>query len=131
MKGMLSAIVMMLVLATGALAQTKTASWEGYLVDKMCGAKMTGEKGEAKAMKHTKDCALEDHCKASGFGIVTGGAYVKFTDASDAKAVKFLEGTKMESNIYVKVTGTMDGEKLNVTAIDAAKKTEKKAAKKS
>ncbi|OGU31921.1 MAG: hypothetical protein A2X67_10525 [Ignavibacteria bacterium GWA2_55_11] len=103
----------------------ESASWEGYLADAKCGSKMAGDKGEAKAKRHTVDCALMDDCKASGYGLVTGGKYVKFTKDADTKAVAFLEKAEMESDIYVKVTGKMEGEQLVVTSIEAAKHMEK------
>ncbi len=126
MKRIFIGLFVVAALTVSGLAQ-KTATWEGYLADKMCGSKMTGEKGAEKATKHTKDCALEDGCKASGYGLVTGGKYVKFTDASDAKAIEYLETKAPESNIYVKVSGTMDGEKIAVTSIEKAAKGGKKA----
>lgn len=126
MKRIIIGLFVVAAVAVSGMAQ-KAITWEGYLADKMCGSKMTGEKGAARAEKHTKDCALEDGCKASGYGLVTGGAYVKFTDASDAKAVEFLETKAPESNIYVKVTGTLDGEKIAVTSIEKATKGGKKA----
>ena len=37
-------------------------------------------------------------------------------------AVKFLEETELEKNIYVKVTGSMEGEMIAVKTIEPAKK---------
>ena len=85
MKRIFVALCAVAALAVSSVAQ-KSMAWEGYLADKMCGSKWTGEKGEQRAIKHTKACALEEGCRASGYGLVTGGKYVKFTDASDAKA---------------------------------------------
>jgi len=129
MKRIFIGMIAVVALSVSGIAQ-KAAAWEGYLADKMCGSKWTGVKGEQRAEKHTKECALEEGCRSSGYGLVTGGKYVKFTDASDAKAVEYLEKTAPESNIYVKVTGTMDGDKLAVTSIEKAEKAPAKATKK-
>jgi len=56
----------------------------GYLVDHNCGKRMVMndvKKSDVKAARHTKDCALEETCKASGYGIVTGGKFYEFDDA--------------------------------------------------
>lgn len=128
MKSIFVALFAVAAFAVSSVAQ-KSVTWEGYLADKMCGSKWTGEKGEERAMKHTKACALEEGCRASGYGLVTGGKFVKFTDASDTKAADHLEKTTQEGNIYVKVTGTLDGEKIDVTSIEKAEKASKKSSK--
>lgn len=128
MKSIFVALFAVAALVVSSVAQ-KSVTWEGYLADKMCGSKWIGEKGEQRAMKHTKACALEEGCRASGYGLVTGGKYVKFTDASDARAADYLEKTTQESNIYVKVTGTLEGEKIAVTSIEKAEKASGKSSK--
>ncbi|HTP14012.1 MAG TPA: hypothetical protein VMM37_10300, partial [Bacteroidota bacterium] len=48
-----------------AMASGETHTMQGYLIDKMCGVKMAkldAARSTEKAMKHTKDCALEDMC---------------------------------------------------------------------
>jgi hypothetical protein len=102
----------------------------GYLVDQNCGKKMVMDdikKSDAKAAKHTKDCSLDETCKAAGFGIVTGGKFYKFDDAGDKKAVDYLNATKKEDNIKVEVTGTMNNDKIKVESIKDFKSTRKKA----
>jgi hypothetical protein len=102
MKRIFVALFAIAAFCVSSIAQPSTA-WEGYLADKMCGSKWAGEKGEQRAMKHTKACGLEEGCRASGYGLFTGGKFVKFTDASDARAAAYLEKTAQEDNIYVKV----------------------------
>jgi hypothetical protein len=92
----------------------------GYLVDQMCGKRMVMDdvkKSDAKAAKHTKDCALDETCKANGYGIVTGGKFYKFDDDGNKKAVDYLSATKKEDNIKVEVAGMMDGDHMNVESI--------------
>jgi hypothetical protein len=101
-----------------AKSETKAATYKGYLVDKMCGTGFAKsgdvEKATAKAKKHTKDCALEENCKASGYGLLIGAKFHKFDAAGDKLALSYLNKTKKESNLTVEVKGTMDGENINV-----------------
>lgn len=100
-------------------------TYKGFLADKMCGSGFT-KSGDAKiaatkAKKHTKDCALEDNCKASGYGLIIGGKFHKFNDAGDKLALEYLNKTKRENNLVVQVKGTMDGDVINVASLKDAK----------
>ena len=92
----------------------------GYLVDRNCAKGMVMDdvkKSDAKAAKHTKDCSLDEACKANGYGIVTGGKFYKFDSAGDKKAVDYLNATKKEDNIKVEVVGRIDGTIFTVESI--------------
>jgi hypothetical protein len=120
-------------IASSLFAQTKKESkessseksYKGFLADKMCGTGFTksgdAKKASEKAKKHTKDCALEDNCKASGYGLVIGAKFHKFNDAGDKLALEYLNKTKRESNLMVEVKGTMDGDNINVASLKDAK----------
>ncbi len=101
----------------------------GYLVDKMCAQKMTKldeAKATEKAMKHTKDCALEDMCKEDGYGLVSNGKFIKFDDNGDKLAVAYFEKSTKEKDFLVDVSGTMDGDVMKVESInDVQEKAEK------
>ncbi len=106
--------------------ETKAAapSWTGYLVDKMCGARYV--KGDAasaaeKGMKHSKACALDEDCAASGFGIIMDGKYVKFDEAGDKMAADYLNKSDKKSNFLVEVSGSKDGDMLKVKSLADAK----------
>lgn len=105
----------------------------GWLVDQMCGKKMgngDAEKSNAKAAKHTKDCAMEESCAESGYGLVHDGKWNKFDEAGDKLAAEWLSKTDMKNNLVVNVKGTMDGDNIKVESITAAeKKMEKKEGK--
>ena len=95
--------------------------WVGYLVDKMCAKGMVMDdikKSDTKAAKHTRECALEEACSAEGYGLVKGGKFYKFNEAGDVQAKKFLQATKREDNIKVKIIGAWDG---NILSIDSIK----------
>jgi len=126
----LTTIALALLFATASLmAQAKTekkdAVYKGYLVDKMCATGFTKsgdvKKATEKAKKHTKDCALEENCKASGYGLIIGAKFHKFNDAGDKLALDYLTKTKRENNIFVGVKGTMDGDTINVISLKDAR----------
>ena len=93
---------------------------KGYVVDHMCASgmvKQSKEKAMARAKKHTTQCALEEDCAASGYGLVTDGKFVKFDKKGNEEAAKYLKSTKRKSDNYVEVTGIMDGEMFAVSSL--------------
>jgi hypothetical protein len=90
---------------------------EGYLIDKMCSAKVAKEGVEA-AKAHTKDCAQMPNCKASGYGVVTAaGKFLKFDNDGDGMAVKVFGFTSRKDNIKVTVDGEVKGATIAVKAL--------------
>lgn len=81
----------------------------GTLVDVMCKDKdLAG---------HTTKCALG--CAKGGFGLVLGdGKFVKFDEAGNAKALAALKATSKEKELKAKVTGTVDGDNVQVETIE-------------
>ena len=96
------------------ISQGKKATLTGHLVDQMCGGEV---KDAAKAAEHSKECALMDHCAASGFGIFANGKYVKFDAEGSKKAKALVEKTKKEKNIAIVAEGTLDGDTLTVASL--------------
>jgi hypothetical protein len=134
--GRFTCVILALVFASFTLiaqgsSEQKETTFKGFLADKMCGSGFT-KSGDpkiaaAKARKHTKDCALEKNCQASGYGLVIGGKYHKFNDAGDKLALDYLNKTKKTDNLWVEVKGTSDGENIAVASIsDAKAKSQKK-----
>jgi len=112
MKRTLITICTLLVTLTAPLAAAKV---EGYLVDKMCSAKVLKEGGDA-AKAHTKGCAMG--CKESGFGVVTSdGKFIKFDKDGDGMALKMLGMASKDDNIEVVVNGEVKGDTMTVVAI--------------
>lgn len=106
----------------------KTLALQGYVVDAMCAKRMAGKENTmAKAAAHTKGCALEENCQASGFGMFSDGKWYKFDKAGDEKALAWLESTELEKSLMADVTGTMSGNLLAVNTLKEHKAdTEKK-----
>jgi hypothetical protein len=88
-----------------ALAET----WNGTLVDVMC-------KNQDLA-NHTRECAVK--CSKSGYGVVLAdGKFLKFDEAGNAKALAALKASSKEKDLKAKVTGSADGDTLQVEAIE-------------
>lgn len=96
----------------------ETVTLSGYVVDAMCAQGMV-KKGNVmeRAAKHTKECALEDNCAASGFGIMSDGKYIKFDSHGNELAQNLLQKTEKDTALAVQVTGKMEGDKLAVASL--------------
>jgi ABC-type branched-subunit amino acid transport system substrate-binding protein len=105
----------------------------GYLVDKACATKMEkagAKKAMMKAKNHTKDCALQPACEASGYGLMSHGKFIKFDEKGDKLAAEYLNKTKKEKDLWVDVKGRMDGTMMKVESIKDVKAKVKKEVKK-
>lgn len=98
--------------------KSEEGKWHGYVVDAMC-AKNMMKKDNAmeKAAKHTKECALNEDCAASGFGVFSGGKYYEFDDSGDKMAKEMIEKSSTEKGLMADVTGKMEGDKITVASI--------------
>lgn len=117
-------------------AKPKQTSLQGYVVDQMC-AKSMAKKSDpmTRAAKHTKECALEEACAASGFGVFYGdGKWVKFDAEGDKLALEMFEKSTKANEFKAEVSGEMKGDRFVVASLkevapatDDAKKPAKKA----
>ncbi len=102
----------------------------GYVVDAMCAKGMLKKDNPmVKAAAHTRDCALEDDCAGSGFGVFSDGKYYKFDEKGDKMAKELLEKTSTEKGIMVDVTGSMNGDMVAVASVKEHKAMEGKESK--
>jgi hypothetical protein len=74
-----------------------------------------------RAAKHTKECALEEGCAASGFGLFYDGKYYKFDEAGDKMAKAAIEKSTLEKGLMFDVTGKMEDEKIMVASLTEMK----------
>ena len=115
--------------AVAAESKPQAVTMQGYVVDAMCAKGMAGkETTMKKAAGHTKDCALEKECAASGYGLFSDGKWYKFDAAGDKLAKDMIEKSSREKGLAFEVAGTMSGDILAVTLLKEAKlaKAEKK-----
>ena len=119
MKHLMALSTLVIALAVLAVkAEAKTTTLRGYVVDKACAGKMA-QKANAmeKAEGHTKDCALNDQCAASGFGIFSGGKFTPFDEKGSARAKELIEKSKREKGLYFEARGTVTGGTMDVTSL--------------
>jgi hypothetical protein len=86
--------------------------WNGVLIDAACGAK---QKTDGDAADHPKTCIMKPGCMKSGLGLFHDGKFIKFDEASQAKAKEYLE--KEEHGTKVHVTGKLSEDKKEI-AVD-------------
>ena len=122
MKYLIALCTVALSFALTASAQdAKPSTLKGYVVDQMCAGKMaTKENAMEKAEGHSKDCALDDHCAASGYGIFSGGKYYKFDDKGGATAKDLIEKSKREKGLFFEAKGTIDDGTMTLTSLKEA-----------
>ena len=92
----------------------------GVVMDAACGARVAAN--AEKTAKHTVACALMESCKASGFGLILEGRFLKFDPAGDKQALKLLEAAKVRENFRAEVTGEFSEDDVKVSAMKAAKR---------
>ena len=116
----LCAILLSAVLTVSA-QDAKPATLKGYVVDQMCAGKMVSKSNATeKAPGHTKECALNDQCAASGYGIFSGGKYYKFDEKGSATAKALIEKSKRESGLYFEAKGTLGEGTMTLTSLKEA-----------
>jgi hypothetical protein len=124
-KSLIFSAVILLLCSAIALAQepakksaSKPQTLVGFLTDVQCGESFESDK---MAAGHTKECCLMPACAASGFGLYTKKKLIKFDAAGSEKAKAYLQATKREKNLKVKVKGEMQGDVFAVVSIEDAK----------
>src|SRR5512140_2293586 len=124
MKYVLALFVGLALLSATAMTQEKKAeaapavTLRGYIVDQSC-AKGMAKKADpmTKAASHSKDCALEEACSATGYGIFSDGKLYTFDQEGSKKAKTLIENGKREKGLAFEVTGTLKGNVLTVASI--------------
>ncbi len=118
-----------------AEAQVDVMKIRGYVVDAMCakGMMKNSETSMKKAMAHSKECALDEQCTASGYGLMSDGKWYKFDEKGDALAKESISSSKTEKGLMYEVTGKMEGDKFVVASLNEkmSEKADKKMDKKS
>ncbi|MBY0377233.1 MAG: hypothetical protein K2Q33_01550 [Gammaproteobacteria bacterium] len=102
-----------------AAKTTKPAgAWTGFLVDNMC-ADSTDAKSDVNKFlsTYTKECALMDCCKASGFSIYSGGKWLKLDKKGNELAANVMSKSKKTNRIEVKADGNLEGKTIKVSSL--------------
>lgn len=105
-----------------APGQEAPQTWQGYLADQMCAFRWRGDLAETYAKRHTRSCNFDEECMASGYGIMVKGTFLNLAEASNPKAVAYLESIAKRNDIYVEVTGRMVDDVIEVEKIETAER---------
>ena len=109
-------LILFAVMSTSAFAADTTV--KGYLVDLACATSDEGKKANFGA-EHTKDCLQMPDCVQGGYGILTPDKkIVRFDNAGNDQAKKFIASMKKEKDIKVTVTGSVTGSSMTVSKIE-------------
>jgi hypothetical protein len=126
----LCTIVLSFALTAGA-QDAKPTTLKGYVVDQMCAGKMAmKDNAMEKAEGHSKECALDDNCAGSGYGIFSGGKYYKFDEKGSATAKALIEKSKREKGLYFEAKGTVGDGTMALTSLKEATPAKPKIMKK-
>ena len=118
MRKVFPLIVALAVMAGALMAQDKTVTLTGYMIDNSCAANHANDKTFATWVKtHGSSCANMESCEKSGYAVFSGDKLYKFDDAGNASAAALLKATKSKKGLHVKAEGTLDGDTLKVTKL--------------
>src|SRR6266850_7146208 len=89
-------LIIVLALMAGALiAQDKSVTLTGYLIDNSCAANHANDKTFATWVKtHGTSCASMDACEKSGYAVFAKDKVYKFDDAGNTSAAEVIKNTK-------------------------------------
>jgi hypothetical protein len=111
-------VVILAVMAGALMAQDKSVTLTGYMIDNSCAANHANDKTFATWVKtHGTSCAMMDACEKSGYAVFAGDKLYKFDDAGNSSAEALLKATKSKKGLHVKAEGTLDGDTLKVTKL--------------
>ena len=112
----LLAAVALVVMSAALVAQNKTVTLDGYMIDNAC-ASSSKTKDMTWIKTHATSCASMEACEKSGYAVYANKKVFAFDDAGNASAAEVIKNTKSKKGLHVKVEGTIDGDTIKVTKI--------------
>lgn len=122
MRTVIAVVTFLALTSLLAVAQeTGTTTLSGYVVDQHCAGSMASKSNAMeKAAGHSKECALMEDCANSGFGIFSGGKYIKFDAKGSERAKALFEKSKLSKGMYFTAVGKIVNGAFNVTSLAEA-----------
>ena len=118
MRKVFPLIVVVAMMAGALIAQDKSVTLTGYLVDNACAENHATDKAFAAWVKtHGTSCAMMDSCEKSGYAVFADDKLYKLDEKGNDSAAELLKNTKSKKGLHVKVEGTVDGDTLKVTKL--------------
>jgi len=110
------AVLALLLMTAALIAQDKTVTLDGYMIDNACAASHASDKTFGTWVKtHGTSCATMEACETSGYAIYAKDKVYKFDEAGNASAHDIIANTKSKKGLHIKVEGTIDGDTIKVT----------------
>ena len=117
-RKVLPLIVILALMAGALIAQEKSVTLTGYLIDNACAASHASDKTFATWVKtHGTSCASMESCEKSGYAVFADDKLYKLDEAGNTSAAELLKNTKSKKGLHVKVEGTVDGDMVKVTKL--------------
>ena len=118
MRKVLPLVIVVGLMAGALIAQDKSVTLTGYLIDNACAANHATDKTFATWVKtHGTSCATMESCEKSGYAVFADNKLYKFDEAGNTSAAELLKNTKSKKGLHVKAEGTVDGDTLKVTKL--------------
>jgi hypothetical protein len=115
LKKLFFSLTAVIALSLVVMAQDKSVTLTGHIVDKACSAREA--KKDAPGAAHTKGCSLMENCAKSGFGVFADGKWTEFDEKGNGLAKAALEKSKKDKGAKFKVVGKVAGDKMTVESI--------------
>jgi hypothetical protein len=116
MKKVIMTLLMILLVATLVLAnEAKTMMLKGYIVDNKCSGKQTEAQMDEFIKTHSKECAISEECKISGYSIYADHKLYKFDKKSNEKVAEFLQ--KPDTKLLVVAEVKEEGKEVSLISI--------------
>ena len=118
MRKIFPLIVVVAMMAAALMAQDKSVTLTGYLIDNACAGSHATDKTFATWVKtHGTSCAMMESCEKSGYSVFAGDKLYKLDDAGNTSAEAVLKATKSKKGLHIKVEGTVEGDTVKVTKL--------------
>ena len=119
LKKFIFSLTAIIALSLVVMAQDKSTTLEGYVVDKACANGKVAKASDpaAAAANQPKGCILMKNCFESGVGIYSNGKFIEFDEKGKTLAKAALDKSKKDKGIKFKVTGKVTGDKIAVDNI--------------
>jgi hypothetical protein len=119
-KKFIFSFMAVIALSLVVMAQDKSTTLEGYVVDKACANGKVAKASDPAAASATqpKGCILMKSCFDSGVGIYSDGKFTEFDEKGKALAKAAMEKSKKDKGIKFKVTGKVSGSTMAVEKLE-------------
>lgn len=95
--------------------------WKGYVIDQMCAKSHKSDPHPLNFVKnHTRDCALMEACRASGYALYSDGKWFNLDKNGNKLTEKVIAASSKSRGFHVAVQGDLAGNTIKVKDIQEA-----------